>query len=155
MSEFDGLYCFKSVKLIIHQSGDLISGIYVMEADSSDIKFDNTKLIELVKKQLDEYFSGKRQEFDFPFITTGTKFQNKVWEELRKIPYGETVSYIELAERCGVPKAARAVGQANNRNKLMIVIPCHRVVGKNGALTGYAGGLALKKFLLELEKKYS
>lgn len=105
-----------------------------------------------VTDQLSEYFSGTRTEFDIPLAPRGTPFQKLVWQELRRIPYGQTRTYAEIATAIGKPGAARAVGMACNRNPLWIVIPCHRVVGKNGSLTGYAGGLDLKRFLLELEQ---
>lgn len=108
---------------------------------------------ELVKGQLQEYFCGKRSIFDFPINPKGTPFQLAVWHELRKIPYGETRTYGEIAAAIGKPKASRAVGMACNRNPLWIVIPCHRVVGCNQNLTGYAGGLSLKRALLELEQQ--
>lgn len=103
-------------------------------------------------RQLEEYFQGNRYEFDLPLHPVGTPFQQKVWEALQQIPYGETRSYKEIAIECGNEKACRAVGMANNRNPIAIVIPCHRVIGKNGKLVGYAGGLDIKTFLLELEK---
>lgn len=155
MNKIYGLYQFKNLQLVIEQDGEAVSGIYSANKDVLKKDFAKTKLIENVKAQLDEYFTGRRKAFDFPLVTSGTEFQKRVWDELKKIPYGETISYSELAARCGSSKACRAVGQANNRNKIMIVIPCHRVVGKDGSLTGYAGGLAVKKLLLELEKKYS
>jgi methylated-DNA-[protein]-cysteine S-methyltransferase len=102
--------------------------------------------------QLDEYFSGKRTSFDLPLAVTGTPFQKKVWNALRKIPHGQTVSYADIARRIGQSKAFRAVGGANNKNPVAIIVPCHRVVGKNGDLTGYAGGLAKKKWLIHHEK---
>lgn len=108
----------------------------------------------LLRQQLGEYFAGERTAFDVPLSLRGTAFQLRVWEELGKIPYGETRSYQEIAGALGAPKAARAVGTANNRNPVLIVIPCHRVVGKDGKLVGYAGGLERKQYLLELEKKY-
>ena len=108
---------------------------------------------ELVKGQLQEYFCGKRSVFDFPINPKGTPFQLAVWHELRKIPYGETRTYGEIAAAIGKPKASRAVGMACNRNPLWIVIPCHRVVGSNRSLTGYAGGLSMKRALLELEQQ--
>ena len=101
--------------------------------------------------QLKEYFAGARTTFDLPLNPAGTVFQHKVWNELVKIPHGETISYTELAERVGRPGSHRAVGAANGRNPLPIVIPCHRVIGKSGKLTGYAGGLEAKQKLLELE----
>lgn len=110
-------------------------------------------VLEQAETELKEYFAGKRREFSIPLSASGTAFQNRVWEELKRIPYGETVSYAELAARIGNPKACRAVGGANHRNPLPIVVPCHRVVGKNGVLTGYALGLPVKAFLLELERE--
>ncbi len=108
----------------------------------------------LLKKaflQLEEYFEGKRREFALPIRQEGTPFQKKVWEELKKIPYGKTVSYEYIAEKVGNKKACRAVGMANNKNALCIIVPCHRVVGKNGKLTGYAFGNEIKEKLLSLE----
>lgn len=102
--------------------------------------------------ELLEYLAGKRRQFDVPLSPKGTRFQEKVWAELCKIPYGEVSTYGELAERIGNPKAARAVGMALNRNPIMIMIPCHRIIGKDGSLTGFGGGMAAKKYLLSLEK---
>lgn len=104
--------------------------------------------------QLDEYFSGGRRVFDFPFSQTGTDFQQKVWAALVDIPYGKTISYLELSGRIGNKKAIRAVGTTNGRNRLNIVVPCHRVIGSNGSLVGYGGGLWRKKWLLAHEAKY-
>lgn len=102
-------------------------------------------------KQLKEYFEGKRKKFDLKIKLQGTEFQKKVWSELMKIPYGKTVSYSYIAEKIGFPKAARAVGNANNKNKFAIVIPCHRVIAKNGSLSGYASGVSKKKWLINFE----
>ena len=104
------------------------------------------------KRQLLEYFDGERRDFDLPIAPAGTAFQRRVWDELRRIPYGETVSYGELARRIGRPTASRAVGAANGRNPLAIVVPCHRVIGADGALTGYGGGLPVKETLLAHEQ---
>jgi methylated-DNA-[protein]-cysteine S-methyltransferase len=104
-----------------------------------------------VIKQLQEYFDGTRTRFDLALDIDGTPFQLAIWNELRKIPYGETRSYGEIARSIGKPGAARAVGMANHENPVAIVIPCHRVVGSDGSLTGYAGGLDLKKKLIEIE----
>lgn len=105
-----------------------------------------------VERQLHEYFSGERREFDIPIVFLGgTPFQRKVWEELQKIPYGEVRSYKEIAQAIGMPKAVRAVGGANNQNPIPIIVPCHRVIGSNGALVGYSGGLDKKEFLLKHE----
>ncbi|MDR0444493.1 MAG: methylated-DNA--[protein]-cysteine S-methyltransferase [Treponema sp.] len=111
-----------------------------------------TSLIKNAAAQLAEYFNGKRKKFDLPLDLQGTDFQITVWESLQQIPFGETRSYGEIAAMTGNPKASRAVGMANNRNPIAIIIPCHRVIGSNGSLTGYAGGIELKRQLLELEK---
>lgn len=105
-----------------------------------------------VFRELDEYFQGRRKTFDFPCHTHGSAFQEKVWAALREIPYGETRSYRDIAEAVGHPKAYRAVGMASHANPLFIIIPCHRVIGADGSLTGYGGGLPMKKALLSLEK---
>lgn len=113
---------------------------------------ENNPVIQQTIKELEEYFAGSRKVFTVPLDLRGTEFQKKVWEALREIPYGETRSYKEIAEKIGNPKASRAVGMANHRNPIGIVVPCHRVVGANGKLTGYAGGIPMKQALLELEK---
>lgn len=105
-----------------------------------------------VARQLSEYFEGRRATFDVPLLMGGTGFEQRVWRALRDIPYGETVSYGEIARRIGQPSAARAVGLANGRNPISVIVPCHRVVGANGTLTGYGGGLERKRVLLELEQ---
>lgn len=105
-----------------------------------------------VIRQLEEYFAGRRTEFDLPLAPAGTPFQHTVWAALREIPYGRTESYGHLAERIGRPGAARAVGLANGRNPVSIIVPCHRVVGATGALTGYGGGLDRKRQLLDFEQ---
>jgi methylated-DNA-[protein]-cysteine S-methyltransferase len=105
----------------------------------------------LLVKQLDEYFTGKRKTFDFPLDLKGTDFQKKVWNELITIPFGKTITYKELSLRLGNLKAIRAVGAANGANPVSIIVPCHRVIGSDGSLTGYAGGLWRKKWLLEHE----
>jgi methylated-DNA-[protein]-cysteine S-methyltransferase len=102
-------------------------------------------------RQLKEYFAGRRSEFDLPLAPEGTEFQRNVWKRLQEIPYGETISYGELAKRVGNPNASRAVGAANGSNPIPIVIPCHRVIGANGKLTGFGGGLPAKQALLALE----
>ncbi|MDR7069280.1 methylated-DNA-[protein]-cysteine S-methyltransferase [Pseudoxanthomonas japonensis] len=107
--------------------------------------------IDLAARQLDEYFAAKRHAFDLPLAPRGTEFQRTVWMTLAGIGYGETISYAQLAQRVGKPTAMRAVGAANGRNPLPIVLPCHRVLGADGSLTGFGGGLPTKQFLLELE----
>ena len=105
----------------------------------------------LAKGQLEEYFAGTRREFSVPLDMEGTDFQKKVWRALMDIPYGEVRSYSDIAEKVGSPKAARAVGMANHVNPIPIIVPCHRVIGKNGKHVGYAGGLDMKAWLLEME----
>lgn len=111
------------------------------------------KLAQECKVELAEYFAGKRKKFDLPLKQEGTQFQKKVWQELKQIPYGETKTYGEIAKLIDKPKASRAIGMANHNNSIMILVPCHRVVGADGSLTGYAYGVKIKKFLLELERK--
>ncbi|HEX6359420.1 methylated-DNA--[protein]-cysteine S-methyltransferase [Actinophytocola sp.] len=103
-------------------------------------------------EQLAAYFAGDLKEFDVPLTLAGTDFQRRVWTELRQIPYGETISYGELAQRLGRPSASRAVGTANGRNPISIIVPCHRVIGSTGSLTGYGGGLPRKRYLLSFER---
>jgi methylated-DNA-[protein]-cysteine S-methyltransferase len=103
------------------------------------------------RRQLAEYFAGERTDFDVPLASAGTPFQRGVWSGLRKIPYGETISYGQLARRIGRPSAVRAVGLANGRNPIAVIVPCHRVIGADGTLTGYGGGIERKRLLLELE----
>lgn len=125
------------------------------EADNPPMGFVDEPQTELLKRagtELMEYFQGKRKEFTLPLSPRGTEFQKKVWEALRSIPYGETRSYGEIAAQVGNPRAARAVGGANNKNPIMIFIPCHRVVGADGSLTGFACGLEAKKYMLDLER---
>ena len=103
--------------------------------------------------QLEQYFAGQRTDFDVELELEGTAFERRVWEEVRAIPYGETASYAEIARRIGRPDACRAVGRANGRNPVAVIVPCHRVVGSDGSLTGYAGGIEMKRALLELEAR--
>jgi AraC family transcriptional regulator of adaptative response/methylated-DNA-[protein]-cysteine methyltransferase len=110
-----------------------------------------SRLLDTLRRQLDEYFAGERREFDIPLDPVGTPFQKEVWEALRRIPYGRTITYGEQAAIIGRPRAVRAVAGANGRNKISIVLPCHRVIGTDGSLTGYGGGVERKKKLLELE----
>lgn len=105
-----------------------------------------------VRKELDEYFAGRLRKFSTPLVFEGTPFQNAVWKQLCRIPYGETISYLELAKRIDNPKAVRAVGMANGANPIAIIVPCHRVIGSNGSLTGFGGGIPTKRALLELER---
>ena len=116
---------------------------------------DDLPIVAKLKKELDEYFIGERKVFDLPLKFNGTKFQEQVWDALLRIPYGETRSYKDIAAGIGNNKASRAVGMANNKNNIIILIPCHRVIGSSGKLVGYACGLEVKEYLLNLEKKYS
>lgn len=109
-------------------------------------------LLQEAARQLTAYFQGQLRDFSLPLRPEGTAFQRSVWEQLQRIPYGQTCSYGDIARACGNPKASRAVGMANNRNPISIIIPCHRVIGANGKLVGYGGGLDIKIRLLELEK---
>ncbi len=140
-------------KIGIAEDGKSITNLYF---DSNTIPegFDlkETLLLKEAAKQLSEYFSGKRKTFELPLAPSGTEFQKKVWDTLKQIPYGETMSYGEVAKKIGNDKACRAVGMANNKNPIPIIIPCHRVIGSNGKLVGYGGGLDIKKKLLELEQ---
>jgi methylated-DNA-[protein]-cysteine S-methyltransferase len=125
------------------------TGIIVNESDKND------ELLNRCQQQLNEYFEGARREFDFPIQQNGTPFQQKIWTALLQIPYGKTISYLDLAKRTGDAKAIRAVGTTNGKNNLSIVVPCHRVVGSNGDLTGYGGGLWRKIWLLQHEGKFA
>lgn len=141
------------IHLMIELEEETIIGIgFCAPQKTSKIETDLEKEI---FRQLNAYFSGELKEFDLPFFATGTVFQLMVWEKLMKIPYGETISYGELAKCIGKPNAARAVGMALNRNPVPILVPCHRVIGTNGKLTGFAGGLNTKQALLNLESKHS
>lgn len=134
-------------KIVGDENG--VSIISVLSEGELSTKIPN-ELQEAVS-QLQEYFEGKRKDFDFKLNPKGTDFQQKVWQELLNIPYGKTMSYLDLSKKLGDVKAIRAVASANGKNPLWIVVPCHRVIGTDGSLTGYAGGLWLKKWLLEHE----
>jgi methylated-DNA-[protein]-cysteine S-methyltransferase len=121
--------------------------------DVSGYEHSETPLIKETSRQLDEYFAGLRMAFDLPLSLEGTEFQTSVWNALLTIRYGETRSYKEIAAQIGKPRAVRAVGSANHRNPVAIIVPCHRVIGHDGSLTGYGGGLHVKQFLLGLEKR--
>lgn len=133
----------------IVEENNYIIGINFNE--ESKIEDKETELIKETYTQIDEYLLGKRKTFNVPIKMKGTEFQKKVWKELTKIPYGETRSYKQIAERIGNPKACRAVGMANHNNPIAIIVPCHRVIGANKKLVGYAGGLDVKENLLEIE----
>lgn len=129
---------------------NIICSVTVREAASEDATGPSPAIL-TAARQLDEYFAGERLVFDFPFRQKGSDFQQDVWERLREIPYGQTISYAQLSKVMDNPLAIRAIASANGKNNLWIVVPCHRVVGSDGSLTGYAGGLWRKKWLLEHE----
>ena len=129
--------------------------VFLKKIDKTRDYGKKTEFTDLVYKEVMDYLSGKRIAFDFTFELDGTDFQKKVWEELTNIPYGETRTYKEIAIAIGNPNASRVVGMANNKNPISIVVPCHRVVGSDGKLVGYAGGLDMKKALLDLELRNS
>ena len=138
--------------LEIVQEGEFLTHLLFNDKKSpADVAEKSTPFLQMVAGQLKEYFAGKRREFDIPLKLSGTDFQLAVWNALQTIPYGETRSYREIAEQVGSPKACRAVGMANHRNPIAIIVPCHRVIGADGSLTGFGGGLELKRQLLELE----
>ncbi len=137
---------------VVEEDGYIIEVLVNEKIKDAEIKL--TNLIQETFDQLDDYFKGKRKEFDIKIKLKGTSFQQKVWEELVRIPYGSTLSYKDIATKIGNMKASRAVGKANNKNPIPIIVPCHRVIGKNGKLVGYAMGLEIKQMLLDLENKY-
>lgn len=143
-------------KIKIEVQGKYIIGVDFTESDISNNKIESTEekiALNKCKNQLDEYFNGQRKEFDLDIkFINGTDFQRRVWEELRKIPYGVTISYKEMAERINNSKACRAVGGANNKNPIGIIVPCHRVIGSTGKMVGYAEGIDKKEYLLKLER---
>jgi len=143
-------------RLLLTTDGAALTGLYMevsRKADSSSVCSDDATVgpLPAAIRQLDEYFAGQRREFELPLRLGGTEFQRRVWGELEEIPYGETWSYGQLASRIGKPRASRAVGLANGRNPISIVVPCHRVIGADGSLTGYGGGLERKRWLLAHE----
>ena len=147
------VYNTKIGKLKIEYENDVLTGIaYAENEKEQGIR---SELSDKTVLQLEEYFDGRRKEFDIPIKLRGTEFQKKVWNELLKIPYGATVSYKDIAIKIGNPKACRAVGMANHNNPILIIVPCHRVINENKKLGGYALGLDLKRRLLELEKENS
>lgn len=139
-------------KLVIVHNDRGITNLYLAHLlQIEDGIQEETNLIKEAVKQLDEYFNGLRQSFDLPLAPAGTHFQQKVWQTLRNIPCGKTYSYKQIAEQIGNSKASRAIGMANNKNPILLLIPCHRVIGANGKLIGFAAGLEMKKYLLTLE----
>jgi methylated-DNA-[protein]-cysteine S-methyltransferase len=129
-----------------------LCGMRIVSSSGNECPCTPNRVLQEANRQLTEYFAGRRRHFDLPIWLEGAPFQQKVWAELRKIPYGERISYKELAERAGNSRAYRAAGSANGKNRLFIVVPCHRVVHSDGSLGGFAYGQEIKKFLLELER---
>lgn len=140
-------------RLILTEDGSGISGLSLDTAGACRTTGEMTPLLRAAATQLAEYFAGKRKTFALPLSLHGTPFQRADWNALLTIPYGETRSYLQIARQLDKPKACRAVGGANSRNPVMIIVPCHRVIAANGSLGGYACGLNAKRFLLELEKR--
>jgi methylated-DNA-[protein]-cysteine S-methyltransferase len=148
-------------ELMLTTDGSALTGVFMEEhrhgPESRDgwVRDDGHALLQNAARELREYFAGERRDFSVPLNADGTTFQKTVWAALLEIPYGGTMSYGELARRIGNAAASRAVGLANGRNPISIIVPCHRVIGSNGSLTGYGGGLERKQALLALEKRFS
>jgi methylated-DNA-[protein]-cysteine S-methyltransferase len=145
---------------IVEENGAITRVFFPTDKDPTGLDLDplgfekaETPLIRKAASQLDEYFKAARKEFDLPLLLHGTDFQQAVWNTLLTIPFGQTRSYMDIAAQIGNPRACRAVGMANNRNPIVIIVPCHRVIGRDGGLTGYGGGLNAKQYLLELENE--
>lgn len=136
---------------IAEKDGSITDIFFGKEPPTGAYKQQETALIAKAAGQMDEYLNGKRKDFELPLAPEGTPFQQAVWAALLTVPYGQTASYGDIAQKIGNPKAVRAVGGANNKNPIVVVIPCHRIIGAGGALTGYGGGLAMKEHLLKLE----
>ena len=156
-------YCESPIqKLILTSDGTFLTGLYMVDqkyypaiAAPDWIQDDNADPFAITRQQLSAYFAGQLTRFDLPLLGHGTPFQQQVWKALQAIPYGTTISYGELAHRIGHPKSSRAVGLANGRNPIAIVVPCHRVISATGKLTGYSGGLEKKAWLLQHERTNS
>lgn len=148
LGSFEGKLCLCDWRVEEHR---LLADRRLERSLNAEMKDTPSEITAKAAKELDEYFAGGRKTFDLPLLFVGTEFQEKVWNTLLEVPYGETRSYGWMAEMIGNPKAVRAVGTANGSNSISIFAPCHRIIGSNGSLTGYGGGLPAKKFLLELE----
>jgi methylated-DNA-[protein]-cysteine S-methyltransferase len=140
-------------KLTLVEKDGALAGCYLETYTPPEAERRATPLLERAKQQLDEYFAGKRDDFDLPLELAGTDFQRAVWKALTKIPFGQTRSYADIAKAIGKPSAVRAVGAANGANPVAVIVPCHRVIGSDGSLTGYGGGLPRKKWLLAHENR--
>lgn len=141
-------------RLSLYSDGEALNGLYMekRQPEGDALPGENVAVLKSAARQLEEYFAGDRRDFDLHIALQGTDFQRKVWEQLQSIPCGETLSYGQLAQRIRQPSASRAVGLANGRNPVSIVIPCHRVIGADGSLTGYGGGIERKQWLLAHER---
>ena len=148
---YSSLFIWEEKRFYLSADDTAVIGIGFDKPEST-VWQDNGILLQCTS-ELEEYFSGKRQAFNVPISFDGTDFQNAVWQKLLEIPYGKVMSYSDLAKAIGKPRAARAIGSACNKNPIAVIVPCHRVVGKNGSLTGYAGGIGIKEKLLAIEKK--
>ncbi|MDO9492332.1 methylated-DNA--[protein]-cysteine S-methyltransferase [Acetobacterium sp.] len=148
-------YCYQTQlgKIVLTENGTAITRLIFSESLPEGVSCRETPLLKCGHQEIIEYLDGKRRSFDLPLSPQGTDFQLKVWKALRDIPYGAVCSYKEIAQAIGNEKACRAVGGANNKNPISIIIPCHRVIGADGSLVGYGGGLEIKKQLLKLEKQ--
>jgi methylated-DNA-[protein]-cysteine S-methyltransferase len=140
--------------LTLTSNGSALTSVFITDANAladANVPAEADAVLAAAREQLDAYFDQRLMQFDLSLEPRGTEFQQRVWESLRVIPFGETISYAELARRVGNPKAVRAVGAANGRNPLMIIVPCHRVIGADGSLTGFGGGIERKRWLLDHE----
>ena len=144
---------FGPTTAVIDANGALCEFSLSRDFEAADDLVRDDRAVRDIAKQVREYCDGERRVFDLPLAPEGTAFQRAVWDELLRIPFGETISYLTLARRVGRPKASRAVGQANGANPIALIIPCHRVIGADGTLTGYGGGLPLKQALLDFERR--
>lgn len=144
--------------LLLTSNGHDLTGLYLsghrLYREMQQKSEKNTALFQDARRQLGEYFAGKRKQFDLPIALDGTDFQKKVWNLLQQVPYGETLSYADMAKKMGSPLASRAVGTANGKNPISLIVPCHRIIASNGAMAGYAGGVAAKKWLLSHEEHF-
>ncbi len=155
MNRMKNGFCYQTPlgEIAIIENGEAITGLSFEKVLPDQVNHRETPLLKEASQQLAQYLQGKRRSFDLPLCPQGTVFQQKVWEALQDIPYGEVRSYQQIARAIGNAKACRAVGGANNKNPIAIIIPCHRVIGANGSLVGYGGGLDIKQKLLTLENQ--
>lgn len=147
-------YQTKIGKIVIAEENNAITNLYFEDITAlNNTVIKETSLLKEASHQLADYLDGKRKYFELPLSPEGTDFQKTVWRALQQVPYGETRSYRDIADIIGKPKASRAIGMANYKNPILLLIPCHRVIGSNGKLVGYAGGLGVKEYLLKMEKQ--